>query len=250
MFGTSVTYENITPEIALIRLNEQDTGNTFTPSIIDGLLHCQNVIAKDPEVKVLVVTGSDNYFSCGGTKKELEDIRQGRLSFTDLTFYRFLLDINIPTISAMQGHALGGGLVMGLYADFLVFSSESAYSANFMNFGFTPGMGATYIVPHKLGPLLGMEMLYSGNNYYGRELKERGIGATVVERGKVLETALNIAHDLADKPKSSLTLLKATLTKDVKKALPDVVKNELGMHEVSFSQDVVKQRIQAMIGEV
>ena len=51
----------------------------------------------------------------------------------------------------MQGHGIGGGFVVGLFADFVILSRESVYSTNFMKYKFTPGMGATYIVPKKIG---------------------------------------------------------------------------------------------------
>ena len=82
-------------------------------------------------------------------------------------------------ISAMQGHALGGGLAFGCFADIIVMGVECIYSANFMKYGFTPGMGATYIIPRKFGEVLGTEMLLTAKNYYGSELKERGASAKI-----------------------------------------------------------------------
>lgn len=244
----SVLYEKISSEIALLRLNEPESGNTFTTGIIEGIQRYTDRVAEDNLIKVVILTGTKNHFCCGGTKRELEDICCGRLSFSDLSFYRTLLDLDVMTISAMQGHALGGGLVMGLYADVVVLANESIYSANFMNYGFTPGMGATYMLPKKLGYALGSELLYTGNNYYGRQLAHRGAGVLVVDRNDVVQKATELARDLADKPRVSLQLLKAALTSDIKRELESVVQWELAMHDVSFRQDVVRERINAMGG--
>ena len=71
-------------------------------------------------------------------------------NFCGLSILPLLLDCKIPTIAAMQGHALGGGLAFGCYADLIILAEECFYSANFMNHGFTPGMGATYVYQKNL----------------------------------------------------------------------------------------------------
>lgn len=67
--------------------------------------------------------------------------------------------MDIPVISAIQGHASGGGMLFGLYADVVLLAEEGVYSATFTKYGFTPGMGATYILPERFGKLLANEMM-------------------------------------------------------------------------------------------
>lgn len=234
--------------IALVAMQERAERNTFTKTLIDGLLTAFAEIHANPVVKVVVLHGYDNYFCCGGTQAELIGIYDGKINFSDLPIYRLLLDCEVPTISAMQGHALGGGLAFGCYADLLVMAEESLYSANFMKYGFTPGMGATYILPQKFGALLGAELLFSANSYHGGALRERGIAARVVKKKEVIATALTLAHDLADKPLVSLKLLKAHLTQRIKAELPAIIEQELAMHTVSFAQPEVRERIETLFG--
>ena len=100
------------------------------------------------------------------------------------------LDCKIPVIAAMQGHAIGGGFSLGLFADFVLLSRESIYTASFMKYGFTPGFGSTYIFPKKLGTVLGSEMLLTARKYRGEELKKRGASFEVYPRAEVLEIIL------------------------------------------------------------
>ncbi len=190
--------------IGIVVLEDREYKNTFSKSLINGLMNTFEALQRMPDIKVIVVHGYDNYFCCGGTKEELIGILEEKLQFTELNFYDLLLRCEVPVISAMQGHALGGGLVFGCYADIIVMGEECLYSANFMKYGFTPGMGATYIIPNQFGKLLGAEMLLSAKNYYGRELKERGAPAKVVKKAEVIKTAMGIARELADKPLLSL----------------------------------------------
>ncbi|MEM7346573.1 MAG: polyketide synthase [Chloroflexota bacterium] len=234
--------------IALIAMEERTYRNTFSKALVQGLMTAFQQISENTAIKVVVLHGYDNYFCCGGTQEELLNIYEGKITFDDLAFYRLLLDCEVPTISAMQGHALGGGLAFGCYADTIVMAEESLYSANFMKYGFTPGMGATYIIPYKFGSLLGHELLFSANNYHGGVLRERGISAKVVKKQAVISSALALARDLADKPLVSLKLLKAHLTDPIKQALPAIIEKELAMHEISFSQPEVRNRIETLFG--
>ncbi|MCB0191364.1 MAG: enoyl-CoA hydratase/isomerase family protein [Anaerolineae bacterium] len=236
------------PGIAVVAMEERTYRNTFSKPLIEGLMRAFDQIGRNPTVKVVVLHGYDNYFCCGGTKEELLNIYEGKIKFTDLAFYRLLLDCEVPTISAMQGHALGGGLAFGCYADMMVIAEESLYSANFMKYGFTPGMGSTYIIPRKFGALLGNELLFSANNYHGGVLRERGVPARVVTKREVITTALALARDLADKPMVSLKLLKAHLTQSIKAKLPAIIEQELAMHEISFAQPEVRDRIETLFG--
>lgn len=234
------------PTIAVVEMADRDARNTFSQALIEGLMRTFETIQQNDEVKAVVVHGYENYFCCGGTKEELLKIFEGKLRFDELAFYRLLLDCEVPTISAMQGHGIGGGLAFGCYADFIIMAEEALYSANFMRYGFTPGMGATYIIPRKFGELLGGEMLYSANNFHGGKLRERGIPARVVTKQEVIPTALTLARDLADKPRTSLKILKAHLTQTIKDELPAIIERELAMHEVTFAQPEVRERIEAL----
>jgi len=117
-----------------------------------------------------------------------------------------------------------------------------------MKYGFTPGFGASYILPKRFGDTLGNEMLFTARNYYGRELKERGVPVKIVPKQEVIQTAFQVANDLADKPLISLNVLKKHLTRHIRTELPGAVKKELEMHEITFAQPEVLDRIEGLFG--
>ncbi|MCP4138408.1 MAG: enoyl-CoA hydratase [bacterium] len=234
--------------VAIVSIEEREFKNTFSKRLISGLMETVEDINNDPSIKVVVIHGYDNYFCCGGTKEELIDILEGNLKFSDLNFYDLLLKCKVPVIAAMQGHALGGGLVFGSYADIIVMGKECIYNTNFMKYGFTPGMGATYIIQKKFGEILGTEMLYSAKNYYGGELQERGVSAKVVPKKDVISTAMALARELEEKPLLSLKTLKEQLTARIKSELPEIIEQELQMHNITFAQPEVRTRIESLFG--
>lgn len=249
MSESVVELQTVEPGILCVRMQDRGHGNAFSDALAGGLLQAFDAIASNPDGKAVILTGYDTYFATGGTRQGLLNLHAGKTSFADTNLYRLALDCPIPVIAAMQGHGIGGGLVMGLFADLIVLSRESVYATNFMNFGFTPGMGATCIVPLKLGVALGGEMLFLARNYRGEELKQRGVPLPVLPRAEVWPHALELARSLAQKPRVSLMALKDLLATALRKQLPLTVQDELAMHARTFHQEVVRDNINNLFGE-
>jgi polyketide biosynthesis enoyl-CoA hydratase PksI len=148
----------------------------------------------------------------------------------------------------MQGHGIGGGFVLGMFADFPVLSRESVYTTNFMKYGFTPGMGATFILPQKLGIGLAEEMLIGARTYRGEELQKRGVPFPVLPRAQITEYVLELAASIAEKPRISLVTLKDHLVRPLRAGLPAVIQQEVAMHEKTFHLPEVRERIEVLFG--
>ncbi len=242
--------------MGLVVLEDRQYKNTFSPALVAQLQSTFADIARMSDLKVVLVHGYDNYFCCGGTKEELISLYEGvnhrdghsGLSLDSLHFYDLFLRCPVPVIAAMQGHAIGGGLALGLFADVVVMGEECIYNAVFMKYGFTPGMGSTYIVPKKMGEALGAEMLFTARNYYGQELKNRGAQTVIVKKSQVIEQAMSIAADFIEKPHLSLRLLKDHLTRHARVELVEATARERSMHEQTFAQPEVRGRINGLFG--
>lgn len=233
--------------VALIRMEDRQNKNLFTKEFTRQLTDTMQMAEDDVRFKVIVLTGFEHYFLSGGTQEALLDIQAGKKTFLDSenkrSLYSMPLDCKIPVIAAMQGHAIGGGFSLGLFADFVLLSRESIYTASFMKYGFTPGFGSTYIFSKKLGTVLGSEMLLTARKYRGEELKKRGAPFEVYPRAEVLERSLELARLIAEKPRESLITLKDNLVADIREALPKAIEKELEMHRITFNLPEVKERI-------
>ncbi|WP_346900170.1 SDR family NAD(P)-dependent oxidoreductase [uncultured Roseibium sp.] len=237
--------------VVLLRMTERDGRNMFTPAFMDGLEEAFARIAEQPEARVVVLTGHDTWFACGGTADGLADLQQGGSRFTDRRIYSLPLDCDLPVIAAMQGHGIGAGWSLGMYCDRAIFAAEGIYHSNYLWYGFTPGAGATLIFPHRLGDDLGREVLFTAREYRGRELGERSERLTVKPAREVLGAALNAAHALARKPRAELVAMKADLAAPLRAKLDAVLQRELAMHETTFiGNDSVRARIAEKFGEV
>lgn len=238
----------IEPGIVEIRMQDRVHKNVFTEPLVRGLIDAFDRVRADTTCKVVVLTGYDTYFASGGSKEALLALYEGKAKFTDGNIYSLPLECDVPVIAAMQGHGIGGGFVLGLFADFVVLSRESVYTTNFMKYGFTPGFGSTYVLPKKLGVSCAAELLITARNFRGGELAQRGIPFPVLPRTEVLAHAYETARQVAEKPRESLIVLKRHLVIEIKRELPKFIEQELAMHDVTFHQPEVKERIHALFG--
>lgn len=243
--SSAIAVSRPAPGVAELRMQDREARNGFSPELSAGLIEAFGWVESCDDIRAVVLTGYDNYFSSGGTRSGLLAIQRGVSSFADVNVYSVALDCSVPVIAAMQGHAFGGGFVLGLYADLVVLSREAVYAANFMRYGITPGMGATCIMHRKLGIALTEEMLLTANTFRGATLKERGVPFPVLPRTQVLAHAHALAREIADKPRRTLQLLKRHLVGEIRAALPAAIQAEVAMHAETAPQEEVRARINA-----
>lgn len=231
MQDSVVDLQEIEPGIVQVTMQERIHKNTFSTELITGLMQAFESLRANMDCKVVILTGYDTYFACGGTQEGLLALYEGKAKMTDLHLYSMPLECDVPIIAAMQGHGLGGGLCLGLFCDFVIMSRESTYACNHMSYGFTPGDGATLILPRVLGQPLAQELLFTGKNIKGADLADRGAVVPILPRKDVLPYAIKMARELAEKPRESLMLLKQYMVTPLKEALTEVVEKEWAMQE-------------------
>ena len=219
--------------VLLVELHDREAKNLFSDALVSGVSEVFAHVA-GARYKVVVLTGYDSYFASGGTRESLLAIQAGTAKFTDVQLFQLALQCEIPVIAAMQGHAIGAGWSLGLFADVVLFGEESHYLSPYMNYGFTPGAGATLSVPHQLGLDLARESLLSAHEYTGRELAERGVAQRVLPRGDVVAAALELAGRIARQPRDRLAALKRQWATPLRVAIGPLLQRELAMHEATF----------------
>lgn len=222
--------------VTTVRCADEQHGNTFRREWLHGLVAAVDAAVADSAARVVVIAGLPEVFCAGATKETLCGTGE-ELSLPEYVgFVRILATCPLPVVAEMQGHAFGGGLVLGLYADTAVLSERSLYAANFMQYGIAPYFGATHIVPAKLGEALGTEMLLTARGYRGRELKERGCGLPVVPHAEVPAAARGLARTIAAAPRAGLEQLKRQFTERCLTVSDAAMARELHPHLISRDQ--------------
>jgi len=231
-----VKLDRLEPGICLIRIDDPQTKNRLDERTCRQLMSALGDAASDAETKVLILAGRADVFCSGASLDVLRMVARGELAVRDLVLPAQLLEVPVPVIGALEGHAVGGGLALALCCDFSVAADECRYGVNFSSLGFTPGMGVTALLPLCVGHAFASEMILTAKFYKGRELTGRGLFNHVVSAATVFEVALDLARSMLDKPRHVLELIKGNLALAKRQALLDGMSREHLMHAICFNQ--------------
>ena len=241
---TGVDYSLLEDGIGVVHMKDAAGNNKFSRTFVDDLLAALAEAKRDQQARVCILQGLPDIF-CGGADLEmLRALLDGGVDPYDLTVARAVLELTMPTIAAMQGHAVGGGLTIGVACDIVVLARESRYGVNFMDLGFTPGMGTTGLLEASMGVHLAAEMMYGGKLFRGSELAGRALVNYIEPRDDVPDCALDLARRFAEKPRGALSLLKRTMSLSKRQAFEHARTLESFMHEVCFAQPETRTRIE------
>ena len=230
--------------IVTLILNDSKERNALGEAFVELLTARLAEVGEDPEARVCIVRGLPELFCSGGHKDMLLALADGDVAASDIMVSRAMLEVPIPTIAAMEGHAVGGGLTLGLCCDIVMMAEESSYGCSFMNMGFTPGMGTTRLIQIAVGEYLAAEMMYGGRFFRGTRFAERSQINYVLPRDRIYRRAVKIARGIADKPRYALTLLKQSLSIKKRQLFEEARSTEAFMHEICFAKDETKALIE------
>jgi polyketide biosynthesis enoyl-CoA hydratase PksI len=233
-------------ELGIGTLNMGDAlgKNALMPVFVETLVEHLNHVKTDENIKVLLLTGIPDVFCSGADLDTLIKLCKREIKPVEIILSKILLDIPIPVISAMEGHAIGGGLALGLCADIAVLAEESRYGCSFMNMGFSPGMGITKLMDHFMSPAVAQEMQYTGKFYQGRDLIGKTNFNYILPKADVLEKASALAESMAEKPRKALSVLKRYQSMERRKMFEETYSIETMMHELTFNEEEILKIIQ------
>lgn len=199
----SVLYE-VRDQIAIITLNRPDNRNSMTEDILAGIEARVKQVHADQNIRCVVITGNGHCFCAGadfkqGATRDLpkRDLQPNEKSFAMYQPFLSILDIEVPVIGALNGHAIGGGLGLTLVCDIRVANQDAKYGANFTKLGLHPGMATTYFLPRFIGVPRAAELLLTGRIITGAQAEEYGLMNYALPENQVWDKAWELAQEVA-----------------------------------------------------
>jgi enoyl-CoA hydratase/carnithine racemase len=201
----------IIDQIAVIKINRPKALNALNPLVIKELDAVIKEIEESPDVKVLIL-GSNNHFAAGADIKGMVDcdVEEAK-SFSFSNSLQNIHGLRIPTIAAIDGYALGGGLELALTCDFRIASSAAKLGFPEINLGIMPGAGGTIRAPRLIGESKAKELIFFGEMIDANEAQRIGLVNQVVEKEQLMDTALEWARKLSEKAPIALKAAKETI---------------------------------------
>jgi enoyl-CoA hydratase len=166
----------------------------------DDLYQALQAVRDDPEVRVMILRGEGPAFSTGGDVSEFgsapsptkaREIRWRR------DVWGTLLSLPQPTIAAVHGYTVGGGMEMALLCDICIAAEDTIFFLPETGLGMIPGVGGTQTAPRAIGLGRAMDMVLTGKQVGAQEAVRTGLANRVVPRENLLTAAKALAYSLA-----------------------------------------------------
>jgi len=241
--------------IGTLTLDRPDNRNSMTPELLDAFATASAAARADEQARCIVVTGTGTSFCAGADFKSAVQRDGDTRTPTERSYAMYepflsLLDLPVPVIGALNGHAIGGGFGLALACDIRIGALEAKYGANFVRLGLAPGMAISYLLPRLVGPARAAELLYSARLVDGREAAALGILNAAVPAADVLPTALALARTIAENAPFAVRATKAGIRRGL--ALDDpreAARAEAVAQAESLTMDDAREGIAALLGK-
>jgi enoyl-CoA hydratase/carnithine racemase len=245
----SVLYEVADSGVATITLNEPDTRNALSPTLLGGLIDALQRARDDDGVRCVVLASShEKVFSAGGDlggfAGDVPLVHKHLGSERFVVLFRLLGELGKPSVCAARGHVLAGALGIALACDLVVASEDATFGTPEINVGVFPFMIMALIyrnVPRKLTN----ELLLLGERIDAQSAREAGIVNRVVPRGEFDAAVAEWAVKLASKSPVLMRLGKDAMFRQMDMALLDALEYLHAQLTIAMSTDDIREGVTA-----
>lgn len=184
--------------VLLLRLNRPEKRNALATDLLGEVADALDKAAADESVRAVVITGADKFFAAGADINELATRDTGgALNDPRPAIWARIRNFTKPLIAAVEGWSLGAGNELVMCCDLVVSGERGKFGQPETNLGIIPGAGGTATLSRLVGRSRAMKMVLLGDPLSAQEALEAGLVCEVVEDGKALSTALDMAGRIA-----------------------------------------------------
>ncbi len=229
-----VTELNIEGQAAVITLNRPERLNALSPGLRDELTEALALVQADDNIRVAILTGAGRGFCSGAdlsgfgggestpSQNELLD-ELGWVGRQAMSVYR----LDKPVIAAVNGVAAGAGMSLSLSCDMRIGSENSRFKSVFIERNLSPDSGLSFFLPRVVGQSRAADIIYTSRAVDADEAYRIGLLDRLVEHDKLLDTALEVAAQMAQWPPLALRSSKRVLQHNLEVPLEDALRYEM-----------------------
>ena len=237
--------------IATITINRPKALNALNLATMTELKDVVAKIAVDPEVKVVIITGSGSKsFVAGADIVEMstKNAVQGR-TFGILAQDVFTRIENLPqpVIAAVNGYALGGGCELACACDFRYASENAKFGQPEVGLGITPGFGGTQRLPRVVGRGYGKELIFTAQMIDAQEAYRIGLVNKVVPQEQLMDEVKKTAKKIASNAKIAVQLAKAAVNRGINCDVITGIAYEAEVFGLCFATEDQKEGMAAFV---
>jgi enoyl-CoA hydratase len=236
------------PPIAVVLLNRPKQLNALSDELMDELVQSLQELDADPEIRCIVLGGSERAFAAGADIGELAQASAIELYYARrVERWDSIRGLGTPLVAAVSGFCLGGGCELAMACDLIVASETAKFGQPETGLGILPGAGGTQRLTRAVGKALAMDVILSGRMLTAQEALAAGLVARVVEREAWLEEAKRVARAIASKGPVANRLAKEAVDRGFEGPLQLGLEYERRLLYLAFASEDAKDGLNAFL---
>jgi len=249
-----LTYEQ-SGNIVTLTMNCPDTRNAVSGEVAGDFEEACDRIARDRSVRAVVLTGAGSSFSSGGNVKTMsqrygvgrESAATTRMKAKDgiQRIPRCLYNLEVPTIAAVNGPAMGAGLDIACMCDIRIASSTAVFAESFVKLGLVPADGGAWLLPRIVGVSRAAEMAFTGDSLNAVEALKCGLVSRVVAPDALVNEAQQLAQRIAANSGPAVRMAKRLLLEGQNLSLEASLELAAALQAIAFQTSQYREAVAA-----
>ncbi len=244
--------------VATLTLNKPEERNALsTQAQWDEMVAACERVARDHSIRALIVTGAGSAFCAGGNVKDMRDKKgiAGGTPYEIREGYRHgiqriplaLYNLDVPTIAAVNGPAIGAGCDLACMCDIRIASTKAKFAESFVKLGIIPGDGGAWLLPRVVGMSKAAELTFTGDTIGAEEALTIGMVSRVVAPEELLKEAHALAARIAANPAPALRMAKRLLREGQHMRIDSLLEMSAAFQAISHHTREHDQAIEAFL---
>lgn len=243
--------------ILTLTMNQPETRNALTGNTaVDEFVQACDAIRRDTSVRAVIITGTGPVFSSGGNVKDMQRFFGDSLSPEVIReeyrngiqrIPKALYNLDVPTICAVNGPAIGAGLDLTCMCDIRIASENATFAESFVKVGIVAGDGGAWLLPRAVGMSKAAEMAFTGEALNAQQALACGLVSRVVPAEALMAEARALAAKIAANPGGVLRMTKRLLREGQNSTLESLLEMSAGYQAIAHKTADHEEAVRAFI---
>ncbi|MBU5436358.1 enoyl-CoA hydratase-related protein [Pseudoflavonifractor sp. MSJ-37] len=236
--------------IGIITIDRPEALNALNSTVVGELEQVIDSVEKDSSLGALIITGAGRSFVAGADigEQSTMDLATGRKwGQNGSALFRRIEKLEIPTIAAVNGFALGGGCELAMCFDIILASEKAKFGQPEVGLGITPGFSGTQRLPRRVGIAKAKELIFSGKMIKADEAEKIGLVNAVYAPEALMDGALEMARSFTKNAPIAVKYAKACIDRGMQMDIDDGIAVENELFAMCFATEDQKEGMKAFL---
>lgn len=234
----------------ILTIDKQEALNALDRQILEELSEAIGEMEQSKEIRALIITGAGRSFVAGadiGAQSRLDPDGGRAWGRYGSQLFRRLELLEIPTIAAVNGFALGGGCELALACDLILASTKAKFGQPEVGLGITPGFSGTQRLARRVGIGKAKEMIFTGDFIRADEAERIGLANKVVLPEALMEEAVAMTRRILKNAPIAVKYSKAAINRGLDTDIDNAIRIENELFAMCFATEDQKEGMQAFL---